>query len=119
MFPENPPNTTPASTYVVAAATRQLSEMLGVKQIPAPVLTTYRRWTDPAMGDGNHQWRIGVNDREVRRRMANPFPGVYTCGEAWSDDQAWVNGALRSADTMLQRLAEAGAPLAAAGGLGG
>ena len=110
MFPANPPDTTAASTYVVLAATRQLGEMFGLRGIPAPVLTTYRRWTDPRMGDGNHQWKVGVDDREVRRRMANPFPGVYVCGETWSDDQARVNGALRSADVMLQRLAAPSAP---------
>ena len=99
--PTLPPYSTPASTFVVEQALIQLKEMLGVKRIPAPVVATYRRWGVPAAGDGDHQWRIGVDDRAVRRRMANPFPNVYTCGESWSDDQAWVNGALRSVDQML------------------
>jgi hypothetical protein len=27
---------------------------------------------------------------------------VFICGEAWSDDQGWINGALQTAETMLQ-----------------
>ena len=102
MFPENPPHTTAASTYVVEAATRQMSEMFGIGNVPDPVLATYRRWMDRESGDGDHQWRIGVKDPEVRRRLSNPFPNVYVCGETWSDDQTWVNGALRSTNEMLE-----------------
>ena len=82
-------------------ATRQMQEMFGLATIPAPLVATYRRWGVPPAGDGDHQWRIGVNDREVRARLTNPFPHLYTCGETYSDDQAWVNGALRSVDQML------------------
>ena len=99
--PTLPPYSIPASTFVVEQATRQLRKMLGVKKIPAPLVATYRRWGVPSAGDGDHQWRIGVNDPEVRARLANPVPHVHTCGESYSDDQAWVNGALRSVDQML------------------
>jgi hypothetical protein len=99
--PTLPPFSEAASTFVVAQATRQMQEMFGLAAIPAPLVATYRRWGVPPSGDGDHQWRIGVNDREVRARLTNPFPHVYTCGETYSDDQAWVNGALRSVDQML------------------
>ena len=90
-----------ASTFVVEQATLQMREMFGLDAIPAPLVATYRRWGIPSAGDGDHQWRIGVRDPEVRERLANPFPHVFTCGESYSDDQAWVNGALRSVDQML------------------
>ena len=100
-FPENPPNTVPASTAVVEQAMNQMSEMLGLDDLPMPVLSTYKRWTNPQMGDGDHQWAIGVNDQEVRGYMANPFPRMHIAGETWCDDQTWVNGALRSVEEML------------------
>ena len=99
--PTLPPESIPASTFVVQQATRQLQEMFGIKKIPPPVVATFRRWGVPSAGDGDHQWRIGAKDPEIRARMANPFPDVYTCGESYSDDQAWVNGALRSVDQLL------------------
>ena len=101
-FPKNPANTVPASTAVVEEATRQMKEMFGLHDIPMPVLSTYKRWANSQMGDGDHQWRIGVNDVEVRERMMNPFPGIYICGESYCDDQTWVNGALRSVEQMLK-----------------
>jgi monoamine oxidase len=99
--PTLPPFSIAASTFVVEQATRQMQEMFGLPAIPAPLVATYRHWGMPAAGDGDHQWRIGVDDRAVRARLTSPFPHVYTCGETYSDDQAWVNGALRSADQML------------------
>ena len=99
--PALPANSEAASTFVVAQVTRQMQEMFGLSTIPAPLVATYRRWGVPSAGDGDHQWRIGVDDRQARARLANPFPHVYTCGESYSDDQAWVNGALRSVDQML------------------
>jgi hypothetical protein len=98
-----PPHATVASTFVVDAATRQMKHMFGLDNIPAPVLATYKRWMDPHSGDGDHQWRIGANDRSIRKRLANPFENVYVCGESYSDDQTWVNGALRSVDYMLDK----------------
>ncbi len=99
--PPLPPNAEAASTYVVASAHAQMKELFGLPDIPAPILATYRRWGVPPAGDGDHQWAVGANDKEVRRYLTNPFPNVHVCGETWSDDQAWVNGALRSVDQML------------------
>jgi monoamine oxidase len=99
--PSLPASSVPASTLVVEQVTRQLQEMFGLSAIPAPLVATYRRWGVASAGDGDQNWRFGVDDRQVRARLSNPFPHVYTCGESYSDDQAWVNGALRSVDQML------------------
>jgi len=99
--PSLPPYSIPATTYVVEQATRQMKEMFGLEDIPAPVVATYRRWGTPSQGDGDHQWRMGADDPAVRARLAHPFPNIHVCGESYSDDQAWVNGALRSVDQML------------------
>lgn len=98
-----PPHTTLASEFVVAAATRQMQEMFDTNDIPQPLLATYKRWMDPQSGDGDHQWRIGIDDRQTRARLSNPFDNIYICGESYSDDQTWVNGALRSVDYMLSK----------------
>jgi hypothetical protein len=102
LFPANPEGTIAASTYVVETATRQLKELLGFEGIPLPVLTTYKRWSDPRMGDGDHQWQVGAFDYDIRQRLIGVQSAVHICGESYSDDQAWVNGALRSVDELLQ-----------------
>jgi len=50
-----------------------------------------------------HQWGLHARDNEVIEDLVNPFPDLYTCGEAFSDYQGWVEGALRSADLVLKR----------------
>jgi monoamine oxidase len=108
-FPANsgwaqPPNSTPASSFVVEAAMRQLALFFGDQNLPPPMLSTYVGWGTSLTGDGDHSWKVGVNDHEVMARLQSPVSGeVYTCGEAYSDEQAWVDGALRSTETLLQQ----------------
>jgi len=98
-----PPNSTAASTFVVEQALRQLRLFFQTDDLPAPVLSTYVRWGTDAFGDGDHSWAVGANDREIMAQMLNPVADtLYICGEAYSDDQAWVNGALRSCEQLLQ-----------------
>ena len=52
-------------------------------------------------GFGVHQWGLHADDRQVIADMVEPRPNLFTCGEAFSDYQGWVEGALRSADLVL------------------
>jgi hypothetical protein len=100
---KQPPNSTAASTFVVEQALRQLRLFFQTEDLPAPVLSTYVRWGTDAFGDGDHSWVVGANDRVIMAQMLNPVADrLYICGEAYSDDQAWVNGALRSGEQLLQ-----------------
>jgi hypothetical protein len=95
-----------ASEAVVNEMTRQLQDVFSTFAIPRPVLTSYRRWGDEAFfGYAYHQWGRGANDIEIIPQLAKPFAklDVYTCGEAFSDQQGWVNGALRSAEIVLTK----------------
>ena len=98
-----PPHTTAASTFVVEQAMRQLAEFFGNPALPKPLLSTYVRWGSPQFGDGDHSWVVGADDKAIAQRLLNPIAGkVYICGEAYSDEQAWVDGALRSTENVLQ-----------------
>jgi hypothetical protein len=100
-----------ASEAVVAEATAQLRDLFRMLALPRPVLTSYRMWSgDNEFGFAYHQWARGVDDRAVMRDIACPAEGLFVCNEAFSDDQGWVNGSLRSADRVLQGWFGAGAP---------
>lgn len=101
-----PPRTIfPASEAVVREATRMMETMFGVSGLPQPVMTSYRLWTDEGLyGAAYHQWGLNVNDAEVRERLTEPRPGLFIAGEAYSDEQGWVEGALRSAEVVLAKL---------------
>jgi monoamine oxidase len=100
----------PASVEVVAAATSLFKKLFNTHHVPQPVLTSARIWSGttrfdapPAqqVGFGVHQWGLHADDRAVIEALVEPLPNVYTCGEAFSDFQGWVEGALRSADLVL------------------
>ena len=95
----------PASVAVVDEALKQIKQVYGTPEIPQPVMTSYRLWGGESdFGYAYHQWALNADDRGVMDRMAEPVGGLYTCNEAYSDAQGWVNGSLRSADIALQRL---------------
>ncbi|MEP4050607.1 MAG: FAD-dependent oxidoreductase [Litorimonas sp.] len=98
----------PASEMVVKEAKRQLSILFGTSDVPDPVLTSYRLW------DGHedfefayHQWRMNVEDSDIREYLSNPMDGLYVCNEAFSDMHGWVNGSLRSSNLALHKLGDA------------
>jgi len=93
-----------ASEAVVEEITRQFKEIFKTHYVPRPVLTSYRSWDgEDDFGFAVHQWAVNAKDDEVMERLEEPVAGIYTCNEAYSDMQGWVNGSLRSADRMLQR----------------
>jgi monoamine oxidase len=84
---------------------RQLVEMHGVPNAPKPYAAVYHDWIADPFGGGVNFWNIGVKSWRVIPKMANPVPTVpvYVCGEAYSDGQGWVEGALRTAELVLTK----------------
>jgi hypothetical protein len=94
----------PASVAIVDEAVKQIKQLFGVTEIPNPVMTSYRLWGGESdFGFAYHQWALNADDANVMKRMVELVPNFYTCNEAYSDDQGWVNGSLRSADRMLEK----------------
>lgn len=104
-----------APAPLVAEMQKQLRELHGVADLPYPDLTStpfippyvavYRDWSQEPFGGGWHFWKIGVDSRQVMRRMQHPCVDapLYVCGEAWSTQQGWVEGALETADAVLEQ----------------
>ncbi|HEX5371495.1 MAG TPA: FAD-dependent oxidoreductase [Aquabacterium sp.] len=97
----------PAPAVMVEEAHRQLLIMHGVEDHPdlRPYAAAYRDWGEDPFGGGANFWRQYVESYDVAHRIVQPVPGVavYICGEAYSHDQGWVEGALATAEDMLQR----------------
>ena len=94
----------PASIAVVEEALKQIQLVYGATAVPQPVMTSFRIWGGESdFGFAYHQWALNADDCEVMPRMAELVPGLYTCNEAYSDDQGWVNGSLRSANHVLKK----------------
>jgi monoamine oxidase len=92
---------------VLESAERQLCELHGITgKLPAKDWVRFQDWTKETHGAAWHMWRPGVEIRSAIRHMRHPLPDVpiYVCGEAYSRLQGWVEGALCSAELMLQQL---------------
>lgn len=102
----------PASEAVVREATKFFKALFNTHYVPQPILTSARIWQgsiafndEPSeqFGYGVHQWALQADDKQVMTDLVEPLENVYTCGEAYSDFQGWVEGALRSADLVLEK----------------
>jgi monoamine oxidase len=93
-----------APAAMVATIHRQLMEMHGLSYLPEPYAAAYRDWGEDPYGGGANFWNIHVNSDEVLHQVIQPQPPlpVYICGESYSTDQGWVEGALQTAEIMLQ-----------------
>jgi hypothetical protein len=63
-------------------------------------------WSVDPYGGGVHFWNRGYKSWEIVDQMTQPvadFP-CYICGEAYSTNQTWVEGALQTAEIVLHRL---------------
>ncbi len=93
-----------APKAMVEEAHRQLMELHGVRYAPAPYAAAFRDWHEDPYGGGVHLWKIHQKSWNVIPRMIQPVPSVevYVCGEAYSGTQTWVEGALETAELILQ-----------------
>lgn len=96
-----------ASPRIIFEAHRQLLELHGLSadEVPPPFASACMSWSRDPFGGGAHFWNKGVRSHEVAERILQPIPGwpVHVCGECWSHEQGWVEGALQTAEAMLQQ----------------
>jgi monoamine oxidase len=78
----------------------ELQALFSDKHIPRPTYLEKHDWKD-----GCTYWKPGDYDVEAASRAAHaPLPNLYICGESISLQQAWMEGALESAHTLLDIL---------------
>jgi lysine 2-monooxygenase len=93
---------TKASEDVVDEVMNCLRELFDHQDLPQPFEATYQSWGLRDTGDSEHQWGTGIDDRIVRSSLVKVRDGLAICGESYSDEQGWVEGALRSAAEVLR-----------------
>ncbi|NMH65920.1 flavin monoamine oxidase family protein [Shewanella salipaludis] len=99
-----------APAGMVTEVTRQLNLMHDVSPSEEansqPTQAAFRDWGDDPYGGGWNSWNIGVQSNLVKHKIVQPLEHarLFICGEAYSDGQGWVEGALQTADLMLARL---------------
>jgi hypothetical protein len=93
-----------ATKLMVDELMTQLRELHGDITIPEPYVTYFKDWTDDPFGAGYHAWKAGYSVENVMPYMRKPVSDeqIHIIGEAYSDQQGWVEGAFCEAEKMLQ-----------------
>jgi len=89
---------------MVEEVQRQLARIHGMSFVPPVRNAAFKDWGDDPFGGGWNSWNIGVQSQDVIPRIVQPVAGVpvHICGEAYSNAQGWVEGALETADLVLR-----------------
>lgn len=53
---------------------------------------------------GAHHWKPGYDSDSISKEMLNPVENVFICGEAFSQKQAWIEGALETSELVLRKI---------------
>jgi len=90
---------------VLARIQDQLAQVAG-KAVPAPIALVLKHWSDRPYHAGWHAWNVGARSWEIRDKLLRPFfhANLFTCGEAFSSEQGWIEGALKSAERVLESM---------------
>lgn len=95
-----------APKLMVQEVHRQLLEIHGIKARKQyePYSAAYHDWGCDPFGGGANFWPLHVESHTVSKQIIQPMPKipVYVCGDAYSHAQGWVEGALATAEEMLQ-----------------
>ncbi|XP_063685701.1 uncharacterized protein LOC134819613 [Bolinopsis microptera] len=95
----------PSSEHLVGEAMKQLKNIFNVKEIPYPILTSYRSWnSEDNLGYAYHYWRVGVDDQNLKSTQPVKGKNLYLCTEAWSGYQGYVEGSLMSTEKVVNRI---------------
>jgi monoamine oxidase len=94
-----------APKRMITEMARQLRQVHDLEYTPVVRNASFRDWGEDPFGGGWNSWNIGVNSEVVKHKIVHPIEGcpLYICGEAYSDGQGWVEGALQTAEIMLEK----------------
>jgi monoamine oxidase len=93
------------SADLVAEIQRQLVEFHGMA-VPEPYSAAWMDWSQDPYGGAFNTWNVGVRPDQVAAAILQPDTSqqLYVCGEAYSFDQGWVEGALDTAEEVVEAL---------------
>ena len=110
--PLHGPTLVPVDSPMAHMLMKQLAEAHGAKvaQLPAPLAVYYQDWGQNPYGGGYHGWAAHYNICQTMDVIRAPYKRIlnnnqhqtYIIGSCYSFDQAWVEGAFCTAESVLQ-----------------
>ena len=79
---------------------KNLKRLFPNRDIPEPTYLRCHFWKD-----GAHFWRPGYKSYEISKKLIKPFDSnLFIVGECYSMRQAWIEGALETAEIALKKI---------------
>jgi hypothetical protein len=110
--PLSGPTPVPVNSPLANLLVKQLAEAHGMTpdQIGTPLAVYFQDWGQDPFGGGYHGWAAHYNISQVMDNIRAPYqkilgvpsPKLYIIGSCYSFDQAWVEGAFCTAESVLQ-----------------
>jgi glycine/D-amino acid oxidase-like deaminating enzyme len=94
-----------ASKVMVKEVIKQVRELHGPKiTVPEPYTSAFKDWTADPYGGGYHAWKSNLKVWEVMPYIRQPYEEerIFITGEAYSDQQGWVEGAFCVAEHVMR-----------------
>ena len=76
----------------------EINRLFG-NHVPQPIYFKVHYWSV-----GAHHWKPKCDSDKLSQQMINPSKNIYICGEAFSQKQAWVEGALETSESVIQKI---------------
>ncbi len=92
-----------ATDAMVASAHSQILAVHGLVDVDKPYSAIYHDWSGDPYGGGWHEWKAGFRYDKLMPAIRQPVlkDRVFICGEAYSNNQGWVEGCLQTAEHVL------------------
>lgn len=110
--PLHGPTSVPVDSPLAGILVKQLAEAHGIDiaNVPKPIGVYFQDWGQDPFGGGYHGWAAHYNICEAMDRIRAPYQKIlndsgrktYIIGSCYSFDQAWVEGAFCTAESVLQ-----------------
>jgi len=75
----------------------ELKSLFPSKNIPEPIYYYAYLWKQ-----GCHYWKKNKDSEKISPQMLNPLENIYICGESFSQQQAWMEGALQTSTQVVE-----------------
>jgi len=82
---------------------KEVCRLFPDKSIPKPTYFKCHLWTE-----GVHFWRKGSDSKKIYKKILNPEKNIFICGEGFSLNQAWIEGALDTSDRVVDFINKSG-----------
>jgi hypothetical protein len=106
------PTSVPVASPMTGLLIKQLADAHGmtIENVPTPTAVYFQDWGQDPYGGGYHGWAAHYNICQVMDCIRAPYQKVlgnsqrqtYIIGSCYSFDQAWVEGAFCTAESVLQ-----------------